>query len=618
MARIKTYVLDTVVSEKDIVIGSDADNLGTTKNFEVAVLRDFILSGLGPSVGGTLKITELIDTNNNTTPQAFINSLTPTYSVSAYEVVVVTLNTQKFLLKLQNVVIGVGQTPTVSGNFIALTTALSGTLNYLPKFTPNGNTIGNSSVFDNGTTVSIGTASPVDCALLELNSNRRGFLQPRVTTTQRDNITLPVEGLTIFNTTTKKENFYNGTSWIELQENTVNGTLNKVAKFTPNGTSVGDSSITDTGSLVTISSNTNINGTTNVTGTTNLTGPTNIVGATGVTGVTQITGATTVTGATDIIGVTTIKSTTTSPANPLVVIKDSLNSIYPIEIRPAQGDTRNTFIGANAGKATTTAAQNTVVGCLSGGSITTGNANTFLGYITGSVVTTASQNTFVGAAAGGLYNTASFNTFLGSQTGYSNTSGANNVFVGYNTGNKNENGLSNTFVGSSAGAKNGEGGLNGDYNTALGFSAASSVQTGNRNVYLGYNAGITLSDGTTPITESNDSIFIGAKTTGATINSQTNQIVIGYEAQGLGSNSVVIGNSAITKTSLKGQVVIGTNSPVNTAKLQIDSTTQGFLPPRMTTTQKNAIATPAIGLIVFDTTLEQLCVRTSSAWVALT
>jgi hypothetical protein len=94
--------------------------------------------------------------------------------------------------------------------------------------------------------------------------------------------------------------------------------------------------------------------------------------------------------------------------------------------------------------------------------------------------------------------------------------------------------------------------------------------------------------------------------------------VIGYEAQGLGSNSVVIGNSAITKTSLKGQVVIGTNSPVNTARLQVDSTTQGFLPPRMTTTQKNAIASPAIGLVVFDTTLEQLCVRTSSAWVALT
>ena len=36
--------------------------------------------------------------------------------------------------------------------------------------------------------------------------------------------------------------------------------------------------------------------------------------------------------------------------------------------------------------------------------------------------------------------------------------------------------------------------------------------------------------------------------------------------------------------------------------IEINSTTQGFLPPRMTTTQRNAITTPAAGLIVYDTT----------------
>lgn len=617
MARIKTYVLDTIVSEKDIVIGSDADNLGTTKNFEVAVLRDFILSGLGPSVGGTLKITELIDTNNNTTPQAFINSLTPTYSVSAYEVVVVTLNTQKFLLKLQNVVIGVGQTPTVSGNFIALTTALSGTLNYLPKFTPNGNTIGNSSVFDNGTTVSIGTASPVDCALLELNSNRRGFLQPRVTTTQRDNITLPVEGLTIFNTTTKKENFYNGTSWIELQENTVNGTLNKVAKFTPNGTSVGDSSITDTGSLVTISSNTNINGTTNVTGTTNLTGPTNIVGATDITGATEITGATTIIGITDITGATKVRATSTSPTNPLVVISDSLNSQYPFEIRPTQGDSRNIFIGANAGKSTTTAINNTIIGCLAGSSITTGEENTIIGYVAGGPMTTAKWNTMVGSAAG-IYNTGSSNTFIGASAGRGNTTGERNVAIGYNTSNNNQIGKWNTSVGYSATPSMGDAGAIADYNTALGYGSGGTFVVGNENLFLGFDTGSVLNNNVTPLTQANQSIFIGAKAKGGTVDNQTNQIVIGYGAQGLGSNSVVIGNTSITKTSLRGQIGIGTDAPVTTAKVQIDSTTQGFLPPRMTTTEKNAITSPAIGLVVFDTTLERLCVRTSTTWVGLT
>jgi hypothetical protein len=38
------------------------------------------------------------------------------------------------------------------------------------------------------------------------------------------------------------------------------------------------------------------------------------------------------------------------------------------------------------------------------------------------------------------------------------------------------------------------------------------------------------------------------------------------------------------------------------AQLAVDSTTRGFLPPRMTTTQKNAIASPAAGLVVYDNT----------------
>ena len=52
--------------------------------------------------------------------------------------------------------------------------------------------------------------------------------------------------------------------------------------------------------------------------------------------------------------------------------------------------------------------------------------------------------------------------------------------------------------------------------------------------------------------------------------------------------------------------------------VSINSTTQGFLPPRMTTTQKNAIASPAAGLVVYDSTLGKLCVRTASAWETIT
>jgi hypothetical protein len=50
-----------------------------------------------------------------------------------------------------------------------------------------------------------------------------------------------------------------------------------------------------------------------------------------------------------------------------------------------------------------------------------------------------------------------------------------------------------------------------------------------------------------------------------------------------------------------GSIGIGTSLTSTSARLQIDSTTQGFLPPRMTSTQRAAIATPAEGLIVFQT-----------------
>ena len=51
--------------------------------------------------------------------------------------------------------------------------------------------------------------------------------------------------------------------------------------------------------------------------------------------------------------------------------------------------------------------------------------------------------------------------------------------------------------------------------------------------------------------------------------------------------------------------------------LECRSTTQGFLPPRMTTTQKNAIASPATGLMVYDTTLNLISVYNGTTWITL-
>lgn len=51
-----------------------------------------------------------------------------------------------------------------------------------------------------------------------------------------------------------------------------------------------------------------------------------------------------------------------------------------------------------------------------------------------------------------------------------------------------------------------------------------------------------------------------------------------------------------------GNVGIGTQTPDNSATLEINSQSQGMLVPRLTTAQRNSISSPATGLIIFNTT----------------
>ena len=62
------------------------------------------------------------------------------------------------------------------------------------------------------------------------------------------------------------------------------------------------------------------------------------------------------------------------------------------------------------------------------------------------------------------------------------------------------------------------------------------------------------------------------------------------------------------------QTIFGSAVSDASALVQINSTTRGFLPPRMTTTQKNAISSPASGLMVYDTDTNKLCCYNGSTW----
>src|SRR5262245_13530657 len=61
---------------------------------------------------------------------------------------------------------------------------------------------------------------------------------------------------------------------------------------------------------------------------------------------------------------------------------------------------------------------------------------------------------------------------------------------------------------------------------------------------------------------------------------------------------------------------IGINNPAPDASslLDLTSTTKGFLVPRMTTTERNAIPAPAIGLLVYDTSLNRFYYYDGTLW----
>jgi len=128
------------------------------------------------------------------------------------------------------------------------------------------------------------------------------------------------------------------------------------------------------------------------------------------------------------------------------------------------------------------------------------------------------------------------------------------------------------------------------------------------------------SAGTTLMSVRDDGfINTGTINTGAG-NISTNAVVSALMVLGNGFPRLYYANAANANLSLNAKNITVSTSAYNagssdSAVLEVNSTTQGFLPPRMTTTQKNAIATPAAGLMVYDTTLNQMSYYNGTSWV---
>ena len=194
------------------------------------------------------------------------------------------------------------------------------------------------------------------------------------------------------------------------------------------------------------------------------------------------------------------------------------------------GSLNNVYIHTSSISPNVTGTNNVGIGGATTG-VTSGNYNIGVGFAAGVSATTATHNVFVGGFAGYLSN-GSYNTFVGMETNY-RAAGNYNVGVGFDCM------FENT----------------GTRNTGVGPQAGMYVATGNDNTYFGYNAGRYIAGGVTNSAMSSASVFLGVDSR-PLASSQTNQIVIGYQAIGLGSNTVVIGNNSITTTALKGNTQV--------------------------------------------------------------
>lgn len=165
-------------------------------------------------------------------------------------------------------------------------------------------------------------------------------------------------------------------------------------------------------------------------------------------------------------------------------------------------------------------------------------------------------------------------------------------------------GASTFVVTAATGAVSATGAAN--FGSSAGASATLQA-TGARNNWLG--AALMLSSTTAPAQQWG--MYVGA----------ANELYIADRTGGVNPITITPATQAVLlggALAITGALTVGTSTPHTSAQAQGDTTAKGWLFPRMTTAQKNAIGTPATGLVVFDTTLAKLCVYTGAAWETIT
>jgi membrane-bound inhibitor of C-type lysozyme len=255
------------------------------------------------------------------------------------------------------------------------------------------------------------------------------------------------------------------------------------------------------------------------------------------------------------------------------------------------GSSNNTFIGYEAGGngtiSSSHADRNTAVGAKALSALTSGQNNIAIGKDALLLNANGNNNIAIGMSSlvaniAGFENMAIGNLALWSATGANqcvavgnealmlNVAEDDNVAVGSNALAKHNDGNYNTQVGSWGQYNR----LQGERNTGIGGLAAYDATGGDNSVFIGFNSGRNDDVGAA-VTTPEQCVSIGSEADFGTT-TPTNEIVIGYDADGAGDNTVTIGNASVTNNYLTGQLSLssygsGTYTGTGTKSLAVDS-----------------------------------------------
>lgn len=214
-------ILDDIVDSYDDV-GSEISGAGTSGKFvkwtSASEIGDSLLSESGSvvTVTGTLKISSLTasrvvisDSSKN-----LVSSATTAAELGYVNGVTSSIQNQLNAKEPSITTLPVGKGGTGVGTaFSAGSIIFAGASGIYSQDNTNLFWDNINNFLSIGSAIVVGATSPNVCAILDLVSNTTGFLMPRMTQTQRDNIVSPGGGLQIYNVDTNLVNFYNGSAW---------------------------------------------------------------------------------------------------------------------------------------------------------------------------------------------------------------------------------------------------------------------------------------------------------------------------------------------------------------------------------------------------------------------